>query len=325
MGERRLLHIVNGDSVGDKLRQGKIHGDILVWREVYPFGPVYDDMESRRQERAQYLERTLGIPVAEYIRTCESQEQSLRDTVSYDEITLWFEHDLFDQTMLCYLLHRLSKQSLGNTKLNLLCIDAYPGIESFRGLGQLAVEQLDALEGTWRRIGQAELEAGSRAWEAYASPDIQKHIQLLSEDTSALPFVREAFKLHLSRLPSANNGLGIIEQVTLDCTANSECSPYELFGSVSDRLHGLGMGDLEYWYWLKRMSRSPIALVEIEGAGRLPDYLHHDAAALRDSVVRITELGRSVLEGKMDWLEVMGGEEDVWFGGLLLHGGGGRR
>jgi hypothetical protein len=325
MGERRLLHIVNGDSVGDKLRQGKIQGDVLVWREVYPFGPVYCDMESHRLERAQYLERTLGIPEAEYIRTCESQEQSLKDAISYDEITLWFEYDLFDQTMLCYLLHRLSKRSLGSTKLNLLCIDAYPGIESFRGLGQLSVGQLNALEGTWRRIGQAELEAGSRVWEAYASPDLQRHVQLLREDTSVLPFVREAFELHLSRLPSADHGMGIIEQVTLEFAADGECSPYELFKSVSNKLHGLGMGDLEYWFWLKRMSQGSHALLEIGGAGRLPDSLHQDAAAIRDRVVRITELGRSVLEGKADWVEGMRGEEDVWFGGLLLHGGTGWR
>jgi len=30
-----MLHIVNGDIVGDKLRKGNIRGDILVWREVY--------------------------------------------------------------------------------------------------------------------------------------------------------------------------------------------------------------------------------------------------------------------------------------------------
>lgn len=29
-----MLHIVNGDSVAEKLRQGIVSGDVLVWREA---------------------------------------------------------------------------------------------------------------------------------------------------------------------------------------------------------------------------------------------------------------------------------------------------
>lgn len=34
-GGKAVLHIVNGDVVGEKLRQGIVKGDVLVWREVY--------------------------------------------------------------------------------------------------------------------------------------------------------------------------------------------------------------------------------------------------------------------------------------------------
>ena len=105
MREENVSHIVNGDSVGDKLKQGNIQGDILVWRELYTFGPVFTKMDEpdHRRTRARYLEQTLGIPEKEYIETCESQERKLQDFRKYDEIVLWFEHDLFDQTMLAYL------------------------------------------------------------------------------------------------------------------------------------------------------------------------------------------------------------------------------
>lgn len=57
-----MLHIVNGDSVGDKLREGNIRGDVLVWREVYPVGPTFVKMEEPRARtaRAAYLEK-IGI------------------------------------------------------------------------------------------------------------------------------------------------------------------------------------------------------------------------------------------------------------------------
>ncbi|MFD0712806.1 sigma-70 family RNA polymerase sigma factor [Paenibacillus sp. GCM10027626] len=127
-GGQKMLHIVNGDTVGDKLRAGVVEGDILVWREVYSEGPVFTDgaVPSNRQVRARYLENAMGIPYDEFVRTSEAQERILADFKKYDDIVLWFEHDLFDQTMLCFLLHWFSGQSLGKTRLHLLCIGDFP-------------------------------------------------------------------------------------------------------------------------------------------------------------------------------------------------------
>ncbi|MEK0314976.1 DUF1835 domain-containing protein [Cohnella sp. 56] len=297
-----MLHIVNGDVVGDKLRQGSVGGDILVWREVYPVGPLWPDMDEpgQRQRRAAYLERTLGVPADEYEAHCESQAQMLQRFSTYDEVVLWFEHDLFDQLMLSYLLHWFAKRALGRTKLNLLCIGDYPGIESFRGLGQLTIGQLEALSGTWTRIGQQELEAGTRIWNAYTSPDIERHAALLHEDISALPFARAALESHLSRLPSAMNGLGIVEQTTLELIRQGAATPNELFKEIGDRLSVLGMGDLEYWYRLRAMSEQPDALVVNRG-----------------SEVALTAFGLAVADGAQDWMQVK--DVNEWYGGLHLH------
>lgn len=49
-----MLHIVNGDIVGDKLRKGNVRGDILVWREVYPVGPVFLETGSSIRGRPEW-------------------------------------------------------------------------------------------------------------------------------------------------------------------------------------------------------------------------------------------------------------------------------
>lgn len=305
-----MLHIVNGDSVGDKLRNGNIPGEILVWREVYPVGPTFVKMDEphARTARASYLERTMGIAADEYTAACESQEQILRGFRKYDEVVLWFEHDLFDQLMLAYLLHWFSQQKLGHTALNLLCIGAYPGIERFHGLGQLTVEQLETLAGTWRRIGERELETGRRIWEAYASSDIGRHVAIVQEDTSALPFAQAAFEMHLSRLPSALNGLGIVERTVLELVRDGTDTPLELFREIGDRLHLLGMGDLEFWYRLRRMAEQPAALIEIRNPHALPGD--------RENVVGLTERGRNAAAGAGSG-QLTG--LDDWYGGLHLH------
>ncbi|NOV02696.1 DUF1835 domain-containing protein [Paenibacillus planticolens] len=315
-----MLHIVNGDHVGDKLRQGNIRGDILVWREVYPVGPVFVEMgePGQRSARAEYLERTMGIPRDDYVTKCKSQEQILENFHKYDEVVLWFEHDLFDQLMLSYLLHWFSKRAQGRTKLNLLCVGDYPGIDLFRGLGQLTTKQLEALSGTWQRIGQKELETGSAIWEAYASPDIERHVEILHQDTSALTFAHAALDMHVSRLPSIMNGLGIVEQTIVDLIQHGVNTPRELFQEVGSRLSLLGMGDLEFWYRLRGMSERPSALLEIRGPHTFPDYRKQTTPSFENCEISLTELGLEVAAGVKDWVKLKGMNE--WYGGLRLHG-----
>ncbi|MCM3702294.1 DUF1835 domain-containing protein [Paenibacillus macerans] len=316
-----MLHIVNGDHVGNKLRNGNVQGDTLVWREVYPVGPAFTNMDGKNERffRAAYLERTLGIPASEFIASCESQESCLQNFRKYDEIVMWFEHDLFDQTMLAFLLHWFSKQPLGNTKLNLLCIGDYPGIDFFRGMGQLTTEQLETLSGTWRRIGEEELKLGAEIWEAYASRDIEKHIGILRLETSILPFVHSAFTMHLNRLPSPDNGLGIVEQTTLELVNNGGQKPVELFKEAGERLHELGMGDVEFRYRLKTMAELPKPLLEVKG----PDYFLGGLPSEKDGTVALTNFGQKVLSGEKDWLQEKGVDE--WYGGLSLTKGMGWR
>jgi len=311
-GGEKMLHIVNGDHVGNKLREGNVQGDILVWREVYPVGPAFASMAGNNERllRAAYLEKTLGILAPEYIKSCESQETRLQNFSKYDEVVMWFEHDLFDQTMLAFLLHWFSKQSLGNTKLNLLCIGDYPGIDLFRGMGQLTTEQLKTLSGTWRPIGEEELTLGAEIWEAYASRDVEKHVGILRSDPSVLPFVPSAFTMHLNRLPSPGNGLGIVEQTTLELVKNGVQKPAELFTNVGDRLHELGMGDLEFRYRLKTMAELPKPLLKAEGT----DYFLGGPSSAKDGTVALTRLGQEVLAGEKDWL--LEKEVDEWYGGL---------
>lgn len=314
-----MLHIVNGDSVGNKLREADIPGEILVWRELYPFGPVFKGMDepAGRERRASYLERTLGIPKGEYTAICEAQERQLDRFSAYDEVVLWFEHDLFDQTMLCYLLHRLRGRSRGKTKLSLLCIGSYPGIDLFRGLGQLSVEQLETLSGTWQTIGDAELELGSRVWEAYTADQPEPLSRVLEGDTSGLPFVRDAFEAHLARLPSVHNGLGSIEQAVLEAVGSGVRKPFELFRNVGDRLHWLGMGDLEFWHVLASMATGPSPLLDVQGTVPFADF-KRTAAEFRESVLQLTRFGQEVLAGERDFAD--SGSLDKWVGGIRLQG-----
>ncbi|WP_139991674.1 DUF1835 domain-containing protein [Paenibacillus paridis] len=318
-----MLHIVNGDVVGEKLKLGVVKGDVLVWREIYPAGPIFENPAGayERPLRARVLEETMGIHSGEFIAGCEEQEQKLREFSKYNEVVLWFEHDLFDQSMLAYLLHWFKQQELGHTKLSLLCIGEFPGIERFHGLGQLTPAQLQTLSGTWRTIGQREMKLGSELWQAYASPEPVQMAELLKNKkeeltASGLPFAFDAFSAHLQRLPSKRNGLGLVEQTTCQAVRNGANTPLALFRQVTDSLHVLGMGDIEYWKVIRALAHGKHPLLSIDGSktsldpSNMPEFLNHP--------VHLTELGNEVLNGAADRIAIQGIDE--WFGGLHLHG-----
>src|SRR3954471_9217319 len=99
---RSLLHVTNGDSAGDTLRQTSLGGEVLVWRDVLHEGPVPD------VPRAELLRLR-----ATFLAECgwgrrDDLESSLaeRDARFLDalrrgeQVVLWFEHDLYDQLQL---------------------------------------------------------------------------------------------------------------------------------------------------------------------------------------------------------------------------------
>lgn len=314
-----MLHIVNGDSVGDKLRESDVDGDILVWKEIYSEGPVFlqPALPEHRFVRGSYLEQAMGIPYREWLQSSEWQEGKLAAFPQHAEIILWFEHDLFDQTMLCYLLHWFEGHDLGNTQLYLLSLDRFPGIEPFHGLGQLSAEQLSSLAGTWRKITQDQLQLGKKAWEAYTSSTPMETVSLLQEDTSALPFLHDAFLLHLNRFPSLQNGLGIVEQTTVELIHSGVDRPLSLFQQAGDKLNQLGMGDIQYWLCLKQMTQGNYPLIALEADSQFPG-LNDSNEHFLHTRVQLTGHGVQAANNHIDWISLNG--IDLWYGGVHLKG-----
>jgi hypothetical protein len=92
-------------------------------------------------------------------------------------------------------------------------------------------------------------------------------------------------------------------------------SPYPLFKHVGDQLHILGMGDLEYWAHLKRMTEEPHALLQLSGVQAFPDF-QQQHGEFRHSTLSLTDLGVQVLNGEADWRLLR--TDKLWIGGLQI-------
>jgi len=266
-----MLHIHNGDSTAGTARKADLPGEHLAWREALICGPTPGGLSDDDfwQLRARHLSDAYGVKAQDCEKELRQQQEVLARFYDHEEVVLWFEHDLFCQLHLIYLLNWFAKRELGKTTLSLICIDNFPGIDDFRGLGQLNEEQLASLFPQRREIGTAQLNLGAKAWQAYSSSDPSHIESLLAEDTMALPFLKSALFKHLERFPSLRNGLGREASLCLKLVVDGHSEFKALFPAFGKREPLYGFGDAQVVLELKRLGNGPHPLLHMSNEGKV--------------------------------------------------------
>ena len=315
-----MLHIHNGDSTANKMKEAGFPGEHFAFREALATGPAPRGLSSDEwlAVRANYLAEDTALGVEEVKKDLSRMDEALRNVSAHDEVVMWFEHDLFCQINLIHLLDRFSNEELGDAKLSLICVGEFPGVENFRGLGELTAEQMASLFDTRHGVTGAETSLARRAWEAYRSPGPEAIETLLGEDTSALPYLRGAMLQHLARFPSVRNGLGRAENKLLELIQKGQSDFMRLCPAFFDAEPAYGLGDFQVWRDLERMARARQPLIIIDGlddssSRRTPARTHKTS-------FEITETGKEVSEGRADFVALNG--IDLWLGGVHLNDNG---
>ena len=311
-----MLHIHNGDASCGVLRESGLAGEHLVWREALIDGPTPQGLadEEWREVRALHLSRAYDEDFAKVAGGLRRQEEALESFTDHEEVLLWFEHDLFCQTILIYLLDRLARRPRGQTTISLVCVGEYPGVEDFRGLGQLTPPQMRSLFDSRREVTDEQFALASRAWAAYCAPDPRALRELLGGDTSALPHLARAMGKHLARFPSRRNGLGLVEQTALELVDAGHAEFLSLFPAFVRREPAYGLGDAQLWLALRRLNKAPTPLLTVDDDSSLDGAPAPDA--VRRASFSLTDAGRAVLAGTADHVELNG--IDLWLGGVHL-------
>jgi hypothetical protein len=312
-----MLHIHNGDCSADTAKKSNMPGEHLAWREALIFGPIIRGLPEAewRKLRARHLAEAYELNFDDCEKGLRDQQEALLKFSDHEEVVLWFEHDLFCQLHLIYLLDWFARQQLGTTKLSLTCVGSFPGFDDFRGLGQLDSEQLASLFPQRHPVTPAEFKLASKAWVAFSSPDPRDIATLLEEDSAMLPFLQPALRKHLQRFPSAQNGLGLIENKALELIAGGASQFVELFPGFGKGEPTYGLGDAQFWLSLQPLAEAAQPLLTISnGDSHMPtsslDFIKASFA--------LTEKGHSVLRGEEDFIAL--NSIDTWLGGVHLKG-----
>src|SRR5262249_996170 len=142
-----MLHIHNGDSTAGTMREAGFPGQHFAFREALASGPTPQGLSKDQwiEVRATYLAGEAKPDAAEIKRDLAAMDALLANFDGHEEIILWFEHDLFCQINLVYLLDHFARQPARQFRLSLICIGEFPGVANFRGLGQLTAQQMASL------------------------------------------------------------------------------------------------------------------------------------------------------------------------------------
>jgi hypothetical protein len=310
-----MLHIHNGDSSAETAKNARIPGEHLAWREALVCGPAPANLSDDEflEMRARHLAEAYG-DVNECATELRRQQAALEKFRDHKEVVLWFEHDLFCQVHMVYLLNWFAQRDLGPTKLSLICIDRFPGVDDFRGLGQLNEQQMESLLPQRKEVSEAQLQLGAKAWAAYSS-STPAHIEdLIAAETDALPFLKTAFAKHLERFPSVRNGLGRVENVLLELVQSGEKDFKSLFHAFQKREPVYGFGDAQILLQLKRLATAASSVLTMPNAG--VDLA--GSSSLAETSFEITEQGKRILNGEEDFVVLNG--IDLWLGGVHLQG-----
>jgi hypothetical protein len=285
----KIFHVTSGDIAGGSLAKAGLPGEVFVWHDILYDGPRQPGWpsEDTLSARALFLEEFTagGLDRDRILKTLQSQYQRLAEAASYERIVLWFDSCLFDQSMLAHILTCLSHK--GIRKVELLCVDAFPGIEPFNGLGQLQPEQLAFLYANRHPVTDAQFSFAAVVDKAFATQDAALLTELSEMTEPPLPWVPAAVTRWLQEQPDLTTGLGRLESLTMAAIRAGCDTPGKIFASVAAAdTPPQFWGDTTLWAKINGLADRVPPLVQIDGPmDRLPQWESH--VSLKEFKIKI--------------------------------------
>ncbi len=306
-GELPTTHVRCGSDIRESLRHAGLTGEFVEFVDPVCQGPVPAGADLL-EVRARFLASAYDLDLAFARGDLSRQLAALTRTIDRPRVVLWFEHDTFDQLILARVLAFYAERG-GPGRLELVQVDRFPGVDRFRGLGELSAAALRTLWDDRQPVTAAQLGIGAGVWKALREPSPMGLFEA-AHACEALPAMGPALRRHLEELPWLHGGLSRTERATLELLSEGPMPIGELFLRVcNDResaVH-LGLGDSMFYSIVERMraAQSPPLLVGERGERPAPR-----------SIATITPPGRALLAGTLDFRDA--GPVERWAGGVRI-------
>ncbi|SHH61664.1 DUF1835 domain-containing protein [Winogradskyella jejuensis] len=247
------LHITNGDSLTNYLRELDFEDDILTWREMLCEGPTVPliDSDEFYNTRKNFLSEFYDVEISKYNL---KESISLLDNIDdYDEVNLWFEYDLFCHINLLAVISLLHQKEI-NKPLYLICSGRVEGEKELKGLAELSPNQLKNHYKNKIKLTASDIDLAVALWRTYCGKDHNIFKPYIVENSS-FKYLTNCLKAHLERFPNQKNGLCTIEENILKLIKNKDIkSEHHLLGNCLNHQGFYGFGEIQYRRMLDKLS-----------------------------------------------------------------------
>lgn len=252
------LHITNGDSTTNYLKNLHFSGDFITWREMLCEGKTTTDVGSETfwKNRFSFLKSSYNISKQKFINYTLKEYRNLCNKKETKEIVLWFEYDLFCQINMIAVISWLKKYRKGY-HISLVCSGKIKGSKKLKGLSELTENQLHQHYKNRVDLTQHDIEYADYIWELYCS-DSPLRLETVYKFNPMSPFqyLASAIEAHLLRFPSIKNGLNTIENTILEIANTQQLSSKnELVNKLLQVQTTYGFGDLQYDHQITQLQK----------------------------------------------------------------------
>lgn len=247
------LHITNGSSLTEYLKELDFMGEFLTWQEMLCEGPTKHRIDSTEfiETRKSFLLKEYNIEIDE--NEFKQELEKLNNTNAYNEIVLWFEYDLFCHINLIAIISHLQRKKV-KLPLYLVCSGRIKGESDFKGLAELSPDQLFTHYKRKIRLSNDDVDLASMIWELYCGKN-HNLIKPFIVRTSSFMYLNSCLKAHLKRFPDSKSGLSRLEQHILETIKlNVIKSKNHLLGYVLNYQGYYGYGDLQIERMISKLS-----------------------------------------------------------------------
>jgi hypothetical protein len=233
-----VFHILNGDALAETFAQSGIHGQIIICREALVDGPVsFVNDEAFWIGRANFIQGQFDADQGEYERSVKHEFSRISKLTPDDDIFLWFEHDLFCQANMWFIVSMLKRSGLTHayrisplSKLN----------TKWQGFGNHGPDDLKICLSNRVEFSHGDLSLGDELWRAYSQNDNNRLMMLSGTVSPCFPRLDEVCKAEIDRKKS-----GRPRRVLQEILSKGHSDFKEIFHQFSQREGIYGFGDLQ--------------------------------------------------------------------------------
>ncbi|MDH5377030.1 MAG: hypothetical protein OEX00_01750 [Gammaproteobacteria bacterium] len=316
MGQH-YLHITNKPKTAQELSDSILGGDVIAWNDPLWQGPCLGiPLEELSKTRAAHL-ATGDKGKAALNHQFAMRNKALRDFRYYDEVILWFDHDLEDQLQLIQILNWFNQQDAFNTNLTMINIGHFPGFFKFYGLEDLDRYQLEKIFPSRMDVSVNQLDIASMAWAVFTNAEPTEYSHFLRLNSSCMPFLKDAMTRLLQEFPRRSNGLSLTEYYILrefTCVERKIRSLWETYLRRESRPFLDFNGFVQLLRGLVEAPNPVLAVIRPPTKRKM--LFNEKPQFSEDCKLGITQTGLAVWSGRVDWLRIR--PTTVWIGGVNI-------